>query len=83
MSLSIELINLQTEVFQRIKEMFANADEIDEDCLNSSDCFVGEMTEEHYEDAIDDIVDEEVDEDYKEELMEMVSYDDYINWLNK
>ena len=87
MSLSSELINLQTEVFQRIKEMFENADEIDEDCLNCNDCFEGEMTEEHYEDAIEDIVEEVVDEeageDYKEELMEIVTYDDYITWLNK
>ena len=73
---SMELINLQNEVFRLIQEMFENDEYSDEH-------FVGEMTEEHYEDAIDDIVDEEVDEDYKEELMEMVSYDDYINWLNK
>ena len=52
---------LTDAVFERIKEHFENDDGSDEENDEGSERFVGEMTEEHYNDAIDDIKYEETD----------------------
>jgi len=60
---SYELQNGLTDaIFERIKEHFENDDGSDEENDEGNERFVGEMTEEHYNDAIDDIKYEETDD---------------------
>ena len=69
--------DVQEAVFERVKEHFENDEGSDEENDEGSDeHFVGEMTEEHYNDAIDDIkyevIDNEVNTTYMGQVNELL-----------